>query len=132
MELCKTFIRPFGEKSMGIGSQISQIVAVSYPDSIDHFIKQALGIKYYARYMDDSYLIHRDKEYLNKCREVLIEKYAELGIVVNPKKTQLLKLSNGFTFLKARYFLTESGKVVTKPCRDSITRMRRKLKGFKG
>lgn len=131
VELSKTFIRPFGDKSMGIGSQISQIVAVSYPDSIDHFIKQELGIKYYARYMDDSYLIHSDKEYLNKCRDMLIKKYAELGIVVNPKKTQLLKLSNGFTFLKARYFLTGSGKVIMKPCRDSITRMRRKLKKFK-
>lgn len=131
VDLCKSFIRPFGEKSMGIGSQISQIVAVSYPDSIDHFIKQELGIKYYARYMDDSYLIHSDKAYLQHCRDILIEKYAELGITVNRKKTQIIKLPHGFTFLKARYILTDTGKVLMKPCKASLTRMRRKLKKFK-
>ena len=131
VDLSKTFIRPFGEKSVGIGSQISQIIAVAYPNSIDHFIKQELGIRYYARYMDDSYLIHSDKVYLQKCRDILMQKYAELGIMANPKKTQILKISNGFTFLQARYFLTDDGKVVVKPCRNSITRMRRKLKKYR-
>lgn len=131
IDLCTNFIRPFGEKSVGIGSQISQIIAVAYPDSIDHFIKQDLGIKFYARYMDDSYLIHSDKEYLKYCLDVLKEKYAGLGIVVNQRKTRILKLSNGFTFLKTRYILTDTGQVIMKPCKSSIVRMRRKLKKFK-
>ncbi|MDL2318553.1 RNA-directed DNA polymerase, partial [Eubacteriales bacterium OttesenSCG-928-A19] len=83
VNLCRQFIAPFGEKSLGIGSQISQIVAVAYPNAIDHFIKQELRIKYYGRYMDDSYLIHHDKAYLQHCMERLLVEYEKLGIRVN-------------------------------------------------
>lgn len=37
------------------------------PNKLDHFIKEKLGIKGYARYMDDGYLIHPSKEYLKEC-----------------------------------------------------------------
>jgi len=53
---------------------------------------------------------------------------AELGIVLNEKKTQIVKLSHGFTWLKIRFFITETGKVVRKIYKRSVTRMRRKLK----
>ena len=53
---------------------------------------------------------------------------AELGIELNPRKTRVVKLSRGFTWLKKRIFYTETGRIVVKPCRDSITRERRKLK----
>lgn len=39
-----------------------------------------------------------------------------------------MKLTRGFTWLKKRIFYTETGRIVVKPCRDSITRERRKLK----
>lgn len=130
-KLCRTFIEPFGVKSVGIGSQVSQIFAVTYPNEIDHFIKQELGIEGYARYMDDSYLIHHDKAYLEYCLARLTEKYAALGIRVNPKKTQIIKLSHGFTFLKAKCYLKDNGKILMKPCRKSVTVMRRKLKKFR-
>lgn len=62
--------------------------------------------------------------------DVLREKYAELGIQLNEKKTKIVKLSRGFTFLKTRFILTDTGKVVKKLCRESITRERAKLKKF--
>ena len=124
-----SFVYAFGEK--GSGSETSQIFAVTYPSKIDHYIKEVLRIKGYARYMDDSYLIHKDKGYLKKCLEDLKGKFAEVGIVLNPKKTRIVKLSKGFTFLKTQYFLTDTGKVVRKACRESIVRQRRKLKKFK-
>lgn len=135
-DLAKELIEPFrgkdgSAKSLGIGSQISQILAISYPNTIDHFIKEKLGIKCYGRYMDDSYIIHKDKKFLRKCLDILREKYKELGIVVNEKKTQIVKLSRGFTFLKTRHYLTESGKIVKKPHKASVTRERRKLKSLK-
>jgi hypothetical protein len=55
-------------KSLGMGSQISQICGIYYPTDIDNFCKTVCGLKYYGRYMDDTYIIHNDKEYL-------IEKY---------------------------------------------------------
>lgn len=63
-----------------IGNQTSQWFAVMYLSGLDHFIKEKLGIRYYGRYMDDFYLIHEDKAYLQCCRRE-IEKYvAGLGL----------------------------------------------------
>lgn len=42
-----------------------------------------------------------------------------------------MKLSHGFTWLKVRFFLTKSGKVVKKIYKRSVTRMRVKLKKLK-
>ena len=131
ISLAMSFVYAFGEKGLGLGSETSQIFAVTYPSKIDHYIKEVLRIKGYARYMDDSYLIHKDKDYLKQCLEDLKGKFAEVGIVLNPKKTRMVKLSKGFTFLKTQYFLTDTGKVVRKACRESIVRQRRKLKKFK-
>lgn len=36
-----------------------------------------------------------------------------------------------FTFLKTQFFLSDSGRVIEKPCRDSVIRERRKLKAFR-
>lgn len=102
-----------------------------FPNGIDHFIEQELDVHEHGRYMDDSYLIHESKEYLQYCLEALKEKFAEKGIIVNTKKTQIIKLSSWFTFLKFRYKLTETGRVVVKPCKDSVTRERRKLHKLK-
>lgn len=115
-------------KSVGIGSQISQISGVFYPTKIDNYCKIVRGLKYYGRYMDDIYIIHEDKEYLKELLKELEKMCNELGLFINPKKTQVIKLSKGFTFLKIKYILTDTGRVVERISRDSVTRMRRKLK----
>ena len=53
-----------------------------------------------------------------------------MGIRLNEKKTKIVKLSRGFTFLKTHFILTDTGKVVKRICRESVTRERRKLKKF--
>lgn len=116
------------KKSVGIGSQISQISGVFYPTRIDTYCKVVKSLKYYGRYMDDIYIIHRDKEYLKELLTQIQKMCDELGLFINPKKTQIIKLSKGFTFLKIKYILTDTGKVVERISRDGITRMRRKLK----
>lgn len=125
------FITAFGEKGLGLGSQISQISALMFPNALDHFIKEKLRIKYYGRYMDDGYLIHHDKAYLVECRKRIIELCHSLGIVMNVKKTQIVKLSRGFTFLKTKFSYSATGRIIKKPARKGITGMRRKLKKFR-
>ena len=133
MALTKKFVSVFGEgKSLGMGSQISQVAAIYYPDRLDHFIKEVLRIKYYGRYMDDLYLIHESKEYLKKCLDEIISFCNTLKITVNIQKTQIVKLSQGVVFLKGRYSLLPSGKVLRRPLKDSTKRMKTKLKKFKG
>lgn len=125
------FVRAFGDVGMGLGSQISQTLAVASANPLDHFIKEKQRIKGYARYMDDGYLIHNSKEYLQKCL-IEIQKICQaLDIKMNLRKTQIVKLSHGFTWLKCRFYLLESGKVIRKIYKRSITKMRQKVKTFK-
>ena len=111
-----------------IGPEDSQIYAVAYPNRIDHKIKDELRQRYYARYMDDSYIIHHDKAVLQQILKILLAEYEKYGIIPNPKKTQIVKLNRGFTFLKTRYYLTPSGKVIRKADHDCVVRERRKIK----
>lgn len=128
LSLTEHFIDAFGDKGMGLGSQISQVLALASANRLDHYIKEVLQIRGYGRYMDDGYLIHPSKEYLHKCLADIRAICDELGITLNSKKTQIVKLSHGFRWLKARYFLTPSGKVVRKIYKRSVTRQRIKMK----
>ena len=129
--LVKQFIDDFGDVGLGLGSQISQVSALMYPNALDHYVKEVLRVKHYGRYMDDGYLIHESKEYLQKCLAEIRRICSELGITLNAKKTQIVKLSRGVNFLKRRFILTDTGKVIIKPARKGITKMRRKLRIFK-
>ena len=128
IRLTEHFIDAFGDRGMGLGSQISQVLALASANRLDHYIKEVLCIKGYARYMDDGYLIHHSKAYLQECLEKIKVLCKELGIILSPKKTQIVKLSHGFSWLKIRFFLTKTGKVVKKIYKHSVTVMRRKLK----
>lgn len=121
----------FGDKGLGLGSQISQVLALASGNALDHAIKQDMGIKGYARYNDDGYLIHHSKEYLQECLEKMQKICDELHIKLNMKKTHIVKLSHGFKFLKARIYLTPTGKIIRKIPKRSIVCERRKLKKLK-
>lgn len=121
----------FGPIGYGLGSQISQTAALMLPNRLDHFIKEQLQIKGYARYMDDGYLIHPSKAYLQKCLASMKEICDSLGIILNTKKTKIKRLTDGFKFLQVRFKLLETGKVLRKMSYESIKKMRRKLKKFR-
>jgi hypothetical protein len=114
-------------KSLGIGSQISQISGIFYPTKMDNFCKIVRGCHFYGRYMDDTYIIHHDKYYLKRLLEDIIRICTDLGIHINEKKTQICPLTN-FTFLKTKYTLTDTGRVIHRMPHDNIVRERRKLK----
>lgn len=132
MRMVRQIIGTFGSTvGLGLGSQISQILALLSANELDHAIKQDMRIRYYARYNDDGYLIHHSKEYLQQCLKQIRELCAKLHIKLNEKKTQIVKLSHGFKFLKARVYLTETGRIVKKPPKERITIQRRKMKKLK-
>ena len=130
LKLAWSFVESFGEKSLGIGSQVSQILAVAYCSAVDHYAVEVLGLNLSARYNDDSYFIHESRDYLKTCLAILAEKWTAMGIRLNWKKTQIIPLRR-FTFLKVRFETTDSGKVIMRPCRKSTTKQRRKLKAFR-
>lgn len=124
------FVDAFGDVGLGLGSQISQTFALAAANRLDHFVKEVLHIKHYGRYMDDGYLIHPSKEYLKTCLAAIKQICEMLDLTLNEKKTQIIKLSHGFTFLKIKFILTDTGRVVKKIYRRSVTKMRQKLKSF--
>jgi hypothetical protein len=74
------------------------------------------------------YFIFKTKEEAHRVCNILMSMFEEIGIVVNPRKVAITKLSKGFTFLKMKFHLTETGRIVVRPNRSSIVRQRRKLK----
>lgn len=110
-----------------LGYQTSQLFALLFLDDFDHFVKEQLHIQYYGRYMDDFFLIHPDKEYLQFCLREIRAYMDSLGLELN-EKTQIFPIRNGIDFLGFHTYLTESGKVIRKLRHSSIKRMRAKLR----
>ena len=121
-----------GEKFMGkhlnIGDQVAQTAGIAYPIPIDNFVKIVNGVKFYGRYMDDSYAIHESKEFLEELLKGIVEIAGNLGITVNLKKTRICKLSDHWRFLQIQYSLTDTGRVIQKINPKRLTAMRRKMK----
>lgn len=120
-----------GNVGIPIGNQTSQLFALLYLNNLDHFVKEKLGIKYYGRYMDDFFLIHEDKAYLQYCRAEIEKHVAALGLSLN-NKTNIYPLRNGIDFLGFHTYLTETGAVIRKVRRRSKNNMKRKLKKMRG
>jgi retron-type reverse transcriptase len=83
-----------------IGNLTSQVFANFYMNSLDHFIKYDLGIKYYGRYVDDFVIIHPDKEYLKRLIPLLTSYLSTtLQLTLHPKKQYLQHYTKGVRFL---------------------------------
>lgn len=87
-------------KHLNIGDQVAQVAGIIYPIPIDNYVKIVRGVKFYGRYMDDSYAIHESKEFLEDLLQGIIAIANELGITVNTRKTRICKLSSMWRFLQ--------------------------------
>lgn len=127
----------YEEKSLGLGSQTSQLLSLLTLNEIDHFIKEKLHIRYSGRYMDDLYLLHNDKEYLKHCKEEIEKKLVEIGLTMNPNKTVITKIhpigEDGkrhapFKYLKWNFYLTNTNHIIMLPFKQKLTKQRQKLR----
>ena len=85
-----------------IGNLTSQVFANFYMNSFDHFIKHDLGIRYYARYVDDFIIVHEDKDYLKALIPVIKARLQDhLKLTLHPNKIYLQHYSKGVQFLGA-------------------------------
>lgn len=109
------------------GSQIVQIVGITALDSVDHFIKEHLRIKYYIRYMDDFLLIHQDKEYLTRCLSEIKKKLNKQKMEINDHKTHIQRITDPIEHLGFLFRLTQTGKVVILARPDKIKHEKKKV-----
>lgn len=124
------FINAFdGDVGVGLGSEISQVAAVCYPDKIDKMIKCELGVDGFGRYMDDGYIIHHDRKHVEHCVERIADKSNECGLELNMDKTKVHNLANDtFRFLKKRVRLKENGKVLVRLSRENLKAERKRIR----
>lgn len=80
--------------------------------------------------MDDYIIILPDLDDLKKLGHEIVRRFESRGIPVNRKKCKVIQLTKPFRWCKARFTLTESGKIKVNGSRDGVKRARRKLKLF--
>ena len=90
------------------------------------------GIHCAGHYMDDYYIILPDIEELKKIAREIVAMMESYGIRVNRRKCKIVPLSSskGFRFCKARFTLTETGRIKVNGNRGGMKSARRKLKLF--
>ncbi len=103
LPLSKSLFNAPKGKGLPIGNLTSQVFANFYMAPLDHYIKHDLGIKMYGRYVDDFFLIHKDKEYLKMCLEKIREFLSsELKLSLSAGKVVLQRVNHGIEFLGVR------------------------------
>ena len=107
--LCKKIVFGFNSqlgKGLPLGNLTSQLFANVYLHELDYFVKQALGIKRYARYNDDFFIVSADKRWLMKIGYVL-QKFLQdqLFLSLPEDKIQIRRLADGIDILGVVAFL---------------------------
>jgi retron-type reverse transcriptase len=83
-----------------IGNLTSQIFANVYLNTLDHFIKHDLGIRYYGRYVDDFVLVHPNHAHLKALIPTIADfLQSTLKLTLHPRKIYLQHYSKGIHFL---------------------------------
>lgn len=118
------------KKSSGIGAQTSQTIGVFYPNPVDTYCKYVRGLKYYGRYMDDTYIICRNRAEAKSVFSLVKVKCAESGLFINEKKTRIENIRKWHTFLKVNYLLLDSEHLIRKVHASVIAREIKKLGKF--
>jgi RNA-directed DNA polymerase len=93
------------------------------------------------RYADDFVIIHKNKDFVIKCQEIIADWLKDMGLELKPEKTQLVHTSEGFDFLGFNIRQYKVGKhrtgylngnplgfkTIIKPSKDKITRHYRNI-----
>ena len=122
-----------GNKGLGLGTELSQLLALFYTTPLDYFIKSTLRIKYYIRYVDDGLFFSSSYEeayeQLNQIRKFL----KDYDLYLNRDKCRIIPLTESFTFLKLQIYKSNTGKIHiqlgdkgTNNCRNNLLQLKDK------
>jgi hypothetical protein len=108
-----------------IGNLTSQFLANLYLDAFDHFIKEALRVRPYLRYVDDMVVLGNDKGWLDDLRARIKERLDSERLRLHPRKAHVIPVQTGIDLLG--YHVFPSHRLLRN---DNGWRFVRKLKGF--
>lgn len=87
-------------KGLPVGNITSQLFSNVYLNRYDQFVKRILKVIHYGRYVDDSYYISKDKQFLlNLIPKITKFLKDELDLDINQGKTHLIEVKYGVEFL---------------------------------
>ncbi|MCB0567738.1 MAG: hypothetical protein KDD01_25500 [Phaeodactylibacter sp.] len=110
-------------KGLPMGNLTSQFFANLYLSPFDHFVKEALGIKGYIRYVDDMVLFHHKKQALHEAEQAIRHFLAtKLRLRLHEKKTNIFPSKVGITFLGQRVFTSHR-----RLKRENVQRFKKRL-----
>jgi hypothetical protein len=101
---------------------------VSLLNELDHEVKRVS--KDYIRYNDDFLILSHDKAVVEKAREVIRGHLKEKGLAMTDK-SGTFKASDGFYFLRKRFIMKASGKIIIRLHPEALAEERRTLRGMK-
>ena len=121
---------PTPGRGMPLGVEPSQQEMVALPSKIDQWIKCQARVHCAGHYMDDYYAFFPTVDEAKLMGHEIVRRFEAAGIRVNKRKCKVIPLTKPFRFCKARFTLTETGKIKANGSRDGVKRARRKLKLF--
>ena len=90
-------------RGLPMGNLTSQFLANLYLSPLDHFAKEQLGFRGYARYVDDFVLFSDDKAKLNDAKKLIAAFLTgNLRLRLHPIKCQVFPVAAGVDFLGQR------------------------------
>lgn len=108
----ETIIRD-DKQGLELGSHVSQICAVLYPDELDRAMLYTDGLVGYHRYMDDGLDAYDTKEHASAALDVLKLYVEAMGLKLNAKKTHVNRATHPIVFCKRRFRKKAGGVRVT-------------------
>lgn len=97
LDLCMQFVNRDAGVGVPVGAVIAQVYGLIYLNSLDHYIKRTLRVKYYVRYVDDMVIIGESKE---RCHEIrrAIESYLKDKLGLELSVAIIQPLRHGINF----------------------------------
>lgn len=86
-------------KGLPIGNLTSQFFANVYLSSFDHFVKERLKCRFYARYVDDVVVVDSEKDQLWKIRAEMQDYLKTLRLRFHQHKSHVRPVKSGVRFL---------------------------------
>jgi len=108
-----------------IGTLATRFFANVFLNGLDHFVKEKLGCRFYARYVDDIVVVHSKKRYLWKIHQEMARYLEKLRLRLHPQKSHIRSVETGFRFLGQ--FVYPDRRLLPK---SNIRRFMRRMKNF--
>lgn len=127
MGLISRIVLGYDSEGLPIGNQISQTLAIFYLNDVDRFIKEVCRVKYYTRYMDDFFILHHDKAFLEDLTRLIREECEKDKLTLNAK-TMIIPIKQGIDFIGKNFMLEDNGAVTVRLRQVNKRRIYRRIK----